>query len=462
MKTVLIVAYYFPPIAASGAMRPLGFCRHLQAFGWQPWVVTTTPDSVFPPHPVDQELRRRLPQTIDVDLVPYADPLKRVIAWRNRWLSPRAMAASEAVPLRQVETTQSPMHEQGTLGFLKDVVLDWMFEFPDPQCAWMRAVVKHFLGTGVARRPQVVLATGSPWTGLLVGRALARHFDVPLIVDYRDPWTSNPYSPYRSSFLSVKAKKIEQAICQEAAWVIANTEELRHRMVSDYPEIANKCVTLTNGFDRETLGLLSENGASSGNNSGQSRFANGYEICHFGTVYGKRSPFALFQAIRQLHEEGRLSAQHIRLRFIGTWDHVGRECDLLAQDLEKLGFVKREPPVPHEACVRQMKSADVLLVLQPDSPLQVPAKIYEYVAVGRPLLLIGGEGATANFVQRHQLGVSCANQVGPIRDLLTQLIGGTVVLSAPTQENVARFDYRSLTRELAHLLESSSGRTTGS
>ena len=95
----------------------------------------------------------------------------------------------------------------------------------------------------------------------------------------------------------------------------------------------------------------------------------------------------------------------------------------------------------------------MLLVLQPDSPLQVPAKIYEYVATGRPLLLIGGEGATANLVTRHALGVSSPNQLEAIKVLLNELATGARKLAQPDVTRVNRFDYRSLTGDLAAVLD---------
>src|SRR5688572_20494345 len=44
MKRLLMVAYHFPPFAASsGIQRTLGFARHLPAFGWEPLVLTAHP-----------------------------------------------------------------------------------------------------------------------------------------------------------------------------------------------------------------------------------------------------------------------------------------------------------------------------------------------------------------------------------------------------------------------------------
>src|SRR3990167_2805273 len=80
VKTVLFIAYYFPPILAPGAMRPLGFCRYLETYGWRPWVLTTSPGSVYPPHQMDEELLDRLPPGLKIESVPYSNLLNRMIA----------------------------------------------------------------------------------------------------------------------------------------------------------------------------------------------------------------------------------------------------------------------------------------------------------------------------------------------------------------------------------------------
>ena len=41
LKKILLITYHFPPSAASGTFRLLGFARHLPTFGWQPLVVAS-------------------------------------------------------------------------------------------------------------------------------------------------------------------------------------------------------------------------------------------------------------------------------------------------------------------------------------------------------------------------------------------------------------------------------------
>ncbi|MBA2486064.1 MAG: glycosyltransferase [Nitrospira sp.] len=451
MKRVLIVAYYFPPVAASGAMRPLGFCRNLPDYGWQPQVLTTTPECVYPAHQVDMKLGERVPGTIDVMRVPYKDRLQQVLQYRERLRGLLRKTVDTDWEKRQDKTRGvTSAGQSGALrASVKDLLLDWVFAFPDRQWGWYAPAVRHLQQIDEKETPDVVFATGGPWTNFLVGCALAKRLKRPLVLDYRDPWNCNPYYSFSSPMLTRKSQMAEAQACRAASRIIANTEELRDRLVKEYSDLRERCTWIPNGFDREVLAAKDAFDRKAADN----QISGGYELCHFGTVYGKRTPRVLFQAVWELFRDGHLKPDAIRLRFVGGWDSTDQECERYALDLEQHGFLRREPPVSHSRCLKEMNRSPVLLVLQPDSPLQVPGKIYEYVATGRPLLLIGGEGATANLVNRHALGVSCPNQIANIKALLNELSTGTRKLVPPDATRVNRFEYRSLTGELATVLD---------
>jgi glycosyltransferase involved in cell wall biosynthesis len=303
-----------------------------------------------------------------------------------------------------------------------------------------------------AEIPDIVFATGGPWTSLLVGRRLAESWGVPFIADYRDPWTSNPYVSFASAWLNAKARELEESVGRAASRVITNTHELRLQLKKDYPGLAQKVLTITNGFDPDSFDSIArQERPNEGRDTSTTRPS--LKLCHFGTVYGKRTPAVLLQTLLNLCESGRLSSSQLSLRFVGSWEVNEAECEEPAQRLEKLGLLKREPPVPYQACLQQMAEADALLVIQPNAPLQIPGKIYEYVATRRPLLLIGGEGATASLVQRHRLGLACPNDADQIRRLIVDLVERRQSLPAPAPEEVDRFNYRSLTGDLAKVLD---------
>ena len=112
----------------------------------------------------------------------------------------------------------------------------------------------------------------------------------------------------------------------------------------------------------------------------------------------------------------------------------------------------RASGIPQRLSPWEMQRSSVLLVLQLDSLLQIPAKFYEYVATGRPPCFIGGEGATANPVERHALGISSPNQLDRIKLLLSELASGRQNSFCPTRHASTGLEYRSLTGELVVVL----------
>lgn len=332
-------------------------------------------------------------------------------------------------------------------GQFSRLMLDWAFAFPDPQIAWKRAVLKQLSFQSEADRPDVIFATGSPWTSLLIGQALGRRYGVPFVVDFRDPWASNADFHYINPALIRKTQDLERKICRDAAAVIANTVELKTHLTHLYPEIEKKCVAISNGFHADDFSLLSTLGERP-----RSKHL-GIEICHFGTMYMMRTPVALLRALVELVRAGQILASQLRLRFVGTWDVRSQECEQLALELEGQGVLRRDAAVGHAECLAQMMEADALLTMQPGSTLQIPAKIYEYIATRRPLVVIGDPGATFNLVQRHQLGICCRNEVQAIKELLVKLAHGSSTLMIPSKETAEGFNYSNLTEQLAKVFD---------
>lgn len=454
MKKVLIVAYYFPHIAAIGSMRPLGFCRYLDRYGWQPRVLTTEPISVYPAMGVDKSLWAQLPKTVRVDRVPHKNPERTLLQVRNKFRELFHNCYSlEGSQLQAVTNGHTLERTEGRKRYLniKQTMIDWLLSFPDPQCYWLRPAIRSLSQVPRIEYPDVVFATGAPWTALFVGKALAQRFKVPLVADFRDPWTGNV--EIRSPFLFQRATLLERSIYEAAACVIVNTDEFRTKLLADHPDLEKKFVMITNGFDSDPSNSV----VNGWKNQEAASAVPVLELCHFGSVYSNRNPFFLLQAVKELVDENRIGSDHLRLRFVGGWEIRGPSCENLARDLEQRQILQRVPPVPHDECVRQMMAAGILLILQQAFPLQIPGKIYEYIAARRPLLIIGGEGATAQLVERHNLGICCPNKVEDIKSLLHRLITDQTCISPPRREEQARFEYRTLTGELASVFDTVSG-----
>ena len=447
---MLVVAYYFPPILTSGALRPAAFCRYLRKYGWLPRVLTVDPNSVNPPMEIDETLSRNLPADLQIDHAAHAKPIKAFIWFRDRL---QCMVPGQGVITSTSETITPTARKQKDIDLFtrtrtkwNDLMLDWLLTFPESQSYWKQPAIRKLRDLPVHERPMVVYATGGPWTSLLVGEQLARQWRVPFVADFRDPCSRNPNLEERSPVLIKKIKSLEERVCQSAAAVITNTIELQNSFSEDYPYLRDKFITITNGFDQHSVSYV--NKASNLTSS-----SVGLELCHFGTVYGGRNPLELFRAIKEISTESRCEPEQLRLRFVGLWEVDDDRVEALAQELEKRGYLRRDPPVPHKVCLQQMSEAQVLLVIQDGYPLQIPGKIYEYIATGRPLLIIGGTGATSHLVECHGLGKCCLNRAQEIKRLFLSLLEKRESFQAPTQQQVEPFDYSTLTGELAHLFD---------
>ncbi len=236
-------------------MRPLGFCRNLPACGWQPRVLTTTPECVYPAHQVDEKLGERVPTTVDVMRVPYKDRFQQILQSRERLRRLFGKFAGRDLERRQlkdqiVSSAASPAVSRTNL---KEFLLDWAFAFPDRQCGWYAPAIRQVKQIHEKEIPDVILATGGPWTSFLVGCTLARSLNRPLVLDYRDPWNCNPYYSFNSQVLVRKSQQAEAQACRFASHVIANTEELRERLIAEYGDLQDRCTWISNGFDRDVF-----------------------------------------------------------------------------------------------------------------------------------------------------------------------------------------------------------------
>ena len=182
-------------------MRPLGFCRHLESCGWRSTVLATTPESVYPPHPVDHQLEAHVPTSVRVEHVGYRDSLSRLIEMRDHVRNSffgRPATRNGATP--SASRGSAGVDTRKPRSVLKDALLDWMFAFPDRPAPWIGPAVARIMSLKGEMQPHIVIATGGPWTNFVVGRTLSRRLGCPLILDYRDPWTFNPYYSFAVAF----------------------------------------------------------------------------------------------------------------------------------------------------------------------------------------------------------------------------------------------------------------------
>ena len=113
------------------------------------------------------------------------------------------------------------------------------------------------------------------------------------------------------------------------------------------------------------------------------------------------------------------------------------------QTLNIEAFVEFTPPVSFQKSIEAMFAADFLLLIQPDTDLQIPAKLFEYIYVQKPILAIAEENsATHHLIQKSGMGVFVPSKNVPaIEQAIKQFINGEVNIK-PDLEYINQFNYK--------------------
>jgi hypothetical protein len=241
-RHVLLIAYYFPPNSSSGVHRALNMVTYLPACGWLPTVLTIRPADYPPGNSFDSKLERIIPSDVRVVRAPLLRPI-HMLARRIRGV--RAEPPTPAEGQTPIDFTKRPFVVRA---FRR--AMDVVTGFPDDKAPWLLPAL--WLGWRASRRQDfdAVLVTGGPWTSFVIGYVLKMALRIPLILDYRDPWTQNVYRRKAGLRFALEAT-LERRIVRSAAGIVLNTDEMRQTFVNHHPSIAvDRVITVTNGFNR--------------------------------------------------------------------------------------------------------------------------------------------------------------------------------------------------------------------
>jgi glycosyltransferase involved in cell wall biosynthesis len=408
-RRVLLIAYHYPPEgSSSGVLRTLAFSRHLPTHGWMPHVLTLR-GSIYPVR--DESLCDEIPAEVTVH---------RAAAWDT--------ARHLALFGRHFE---------------------WM-AVPDRYVSWLPFAVRRGLKVVRTVGIDAIFSTSPQPTAHLVAGWLKLRTGLPWIADFRDPWIEEGIHPRPGSLRYRVESGLERFVITRADRVVVTTPEFCADLVARYPSTpAQKFSVIFNGYDDSDCLEVA------GNPPGDR-----FEVLHAGMVTPEyRDPVPLLRAVSTLIRQGVLSPSDIRITFLGAGGYAGT-TDFTGV-VNKLGLsdvVQAVPRVSHLEAIRRLRHAAVLLLLQAsdDTRSLIPAKAFEYLRAGRPILALTAEGATATLLRDTGGGVVVNPRSPDLGDVLTMLFRAWKAdraFTIPTY-NIERFSRSMLTGELAkHLNE---------
>jgi glycosyltransferase involved in cell wall biosynthesis len=231
-----------------------------------------------------------------------------------------------------------------------------------------------------------VISTSPPVATHIAAFFLKKRHGLRWVADFRDPIYGNPGRARR--WARVYDLALERSIFRSADALVAVTDAVCDQWRARYPRWRDKMHLVWNGFDPEdSLSPLPIPPRDE------------RVVAHIGVLYWQRHPYALVTALESLISNGRLDPHKIRLLFLGPVQRRDSfESHAGTQALLRRGCLEiRDELVPRAEANRVMATADFLLLLDivnlSSAAYTVPAKIYDYILMGRPILAVTGRNS---------------------------------------------------------------------
>ncbi|MBI4538188.1 MAG: glycosyltransferase [Gemmatimonadetes bacterium] len=422
---VLILAPAFPPSAESGVYRTLKFVKYLGLLGWRSVVVTPSQDA----YPfLDAGLAEEIPREIVVYRTRFPGLARAV----RDWLDPSAMGSAAQGDRRR--RAMARVVRRLNVLVIPDVYVTWL---PFAVLASVRARRRH--------RPGVVLASAPPSSVAVIGAVVSRLLSLPLVIDFRDGWTVEPF--YRGSGKPGNALrywlegKLERLVFRRARYVICQQSVMACDYARKYPIWREKLVVLNNGFDEDDFKEVKP-----------FRFDRP-TLLHTGYVEDRRNPEVFFRALALLRMRRRELLERFQVVFVGR---VRADYPRLAAEIGVGDVVRFWGHVDHRTALSMMLGASALLLLTGRHPSELPGKLFEYLGSRRPvfgLAVPGGEAA--RVIEMAEAGVVAVGEdpgevARALEDFLERVVSGGW---NPGSVDLSRFTRRAATEALAGLLE---------
>ncbi len=404
-RTILIIAFHFPPIAtSSGMQRALKVVRYLREDGWRPVVLTVNARAYSK---VNTSQLVEIPADVPVYRA-FGLDAKRHFAIRGRY--------------------------PGFLGW------------PDPWASWWPAAV--WTGRRIIRRhrPCAIWSTFPITSTNLVAMHLARWSGLPWISDLRDPITLDGYPADPMRFRC--ARWIERKTVDLSTHMVFTAEYARRIYVERYPGLDERSVLIPNGYDEINFP----------DRAGQDKIPSERLILlHSGALQPKgRNPRTFFEALSKLKKEARISSSSLRIVFRACgFEQQYRE---LAELSGVADLVALEGHLPYDSAISEMVDADGLLVFQGSLYNHaVPAKVYEYFFARRPILgVLDKTGETQRVLQ--EVGIDSTANIDDAEEIAAVL--GTFIddlrsdsYFLPVRSVIEGYSRRKQTQKLSALLQ---------
>lgn len=419
MRKVLILAYDFPPLNSIGAQRPYSWFKYFNEFDIYPIVVT---------------------RLWDVEInspIGFHKPSIGRITVMNSDENGTIIQTPFNPNLRDRLITKSGVFARllRKLLSLLQVFTEHHFSIFSNKNEIYDEALKYLKSNPV----DLIIASGEPFVLFSYAKRLSNEFNIPWVADYRDGWSTNnnlESTSLLNKFISRYFQLVEKSVVKSATFVTTAAPDFSLRIANLLNWNTTRVPVIYNGYFEEMYFSTDDVSLNAD-----------FTIVHAGTIY----PFQRLETFlrglkmfRSKHPEKPISTVFYGLNMFPD------QMERIQQEF-KADEIEFTDKLPHAEIIEKLKSSHIQLLLATPEVNQIYAKVFDYLATGRPILMVENDKGPLEEILSNRPNAKACSSAQEVCEYLEAVYDNPVIkASTKTEDNT--FTRRNQTKRFAELI----------
>lgn len=419
MKKALILAYDFPPFNSIGGQRPYAWLKYFKEFGIEPIIVTrhwdipiTGPDDCNLPS-INKTVTTEKTEDGTIIRAPFFPSL------RDKLISKSDLPT---VLFRKILSVWQLLTEH-------------YFESSDNKTPIYNAA-RDFLSKN---KVDVIIACGEPFVLFRYAAELSSEFGIPWVGDYRDGWSTNVrWDDAKLYGLIQKSvqQNVESRVTKSAALLTTTAPSFSERIAKLTNRKTEDVPVVYNGYFEDLFDGLDSLPET-----------DTFHIVHAGTLYYFQRVETFLDGLNlflEKHPEAKIETTFFGLNFYPA------QIDRIKAAAGKAA-VEFTDKIPHKKMLEELASSHLQLLVATPEKHQIYGKVFDYLASGRPTLMVENDKGPLEWILSHQENSFSASSPQEVAHYIEELyFNREKTKRLPRSEN--QFSRRKQTERFANLI----------